>query len=307
MGIDLNGVTISRVTAHNAAFIRDNKIGPGSVVEIVRSGDVIPKIERVVKSTKAQMPEVPYEWVGAHIMLKSGTAEVEVRVLQIEHFFVTLGIERFKVATIQKFVDAGYDTIEKILNTTPKQFLSVPGGSKTLEQVREQMDEKLESVPLPRLMDASGLFGRGFGTTRLSAIVKQIPDILDYASASPSTIMRMISQLPGFQATTATAFAKGLPAFAKWLKRAKINYHVPTKRKASSAKMAGVSVLFTGFRDAEMEAKIEDAGGSIASSIGKATVLVAKDPNSTSGKAAAARQKGIPILSPQAFKSKYKL
>lgn len=51
--IDLNGVTISRCTGFNAKFIIDNKIGPGAVIEVTRSGDVIPKCERVISG----MPE----------------------------------------------------------------------------------------------------------------------------------------------------------------------------------------------------------------------------------------------------------
>ena len=36
---------------YTAKFIVDNKIGPGAQVEIIRSGDVIPKIEKVIKMT----------------------------------------------------------------------------------------------------------------------------------------------------------------------------------------------------------------------------------------------------------------
>ncbi|KYR02698.1 hypothetical protein DLAC_00157 [Tieghemostelium lacteum] len=42
--IELNGVTVSRVTLNNFPFIEKNQIGLGSNVFVVRSGDVIPKI-----------------------------------------------------------------------------------------------------------------------------------------------------------------------------------------------------------------------------------------------------------------------
>ena len=46
--VAIGGVEIKRVTGNNAKFIVDNKIGPGAQVEIIRSGDVIPKIENSV-------------------------------------------------------------------------------------------------------------------------------------------------------------------------------------------------------------------------------------------------------------------
>ena len=60
----------------------------------------------------------------------------------------------------------------------------------------------------------------------------------------------------------------------------------------------GLAVCMTGFRDADMEAAIRRAGGSVVSGVSKnLDILVAKDPHSTSGKAQKARELGIPVLS----------
>lgn len=48
--IKLLGVEINYCTAFNAKFIVENNIGPGAIVGIVRSGDVIPLITKVIKS-----------------------------------------------------------------------------------------------------------------------------------------------------------------------------------------------------------------------------------------------------------------
>ena len=61
--IQLEGVVMQFATAHNARYVLDNKIGPGAVVEIVRSGDVVPQIVTVTTpATDAQMPDTPYTW-----------------------------------------------------------------------------------------------------------------------------------------------------------------------------------------------------------------------------------------------------
>jgi NAD-dependent DNA ligase len=48
--VELVGVTVQYATGFNAKFIRDNKIGPGAIIEITRSGDVIPLILRTIQT-----------------------------------------------------------------------------------------------------------------------------------------------------------------------------------------------------------------------------------------------------------------
>ena len=65
----LSGVTISNATAFNAKYIIDNQIGPGSIVKIIRSGDVIPHVLEVIKKTKVKMPDVEYKWNDTNVDL----------------------------------------------------------------------------------------------------------------------------------------------------------------------------------------------------------------------------------------------
>lgn len=46
--VDLCGAKIIRATGYNAKFIVDNKISTGSIIEVERSGDVIPRIIKVI-------------------------------------------------------------------------------------------------------------------------------------------------------------------------------------------------------------------------------------------------------------------
>ncbi|MEE8398507.1 MAG: DNA ligase, partial [Desulfobacterales bacterium] len=47
--VALSGATIRRVSGHNAGWIRRNQIGIGAEIEIIRSGEVIPKLEKVLR------------------------------------------------------------------------------------------------------------------------------------------------------------------------------------------------------------------------------------------------------------------
>ncbi|TON79748.1 DNA ligase, partial [Vibrio parahaemolyticus] len=53
----ISGATISRVTVHHYNMVKTNGVGPGAILQIVRSGLVIPKIEKVIKPADPQIPE----------------------------------------------------------------------------------------------------------------------------------------------------------------------------------------------------------------------------------------------------------
>lgn len=48
-GVELAGAIVSRATLHNAYMVEANEIQPGTLVRIIRSGEVIPKIIGIVK------------------------------------------------------------------------------------------------------------------------------------------------------------------------------------------------------------------------------------------------------------------
>ena len=105
-----------------------------------------------------------------------------------------------------------------------------------------------------------------------------------------------IAAIPGMGQTRAELFVDG---FWDLLDRGVITAllaHITIAEKATGA-FTGKSVCMTGFRDADMGDAIEKQGGTVKSGVGKGlTVLVARDPNSTSGKAQKARQYGTEVI-----------
>ena len=129
--VKLSGVTISKATGYNGKFIIDNVIGPGAVVTIIRSGDVIPKIINIVKpakSGKPQLPEIPYKWTETKVDLLVDSSKQDSEALQdinnemcvkrINRFFEKLDIKEIGQARIQKLYENGIDTIIKIISST---------------------------------------------------------------------------------------------------------------------------------------------------------------------------------------------
>ena len=72
--IQLSGTTVSACTGFNAQYIRDNHLGPGSMVEVCKSGEIIPYILKVIGFTHEKLPEVcpecgqPLSWSGVHLV-----------------------------------------------------------------------------------------------------------------------------------------------------------------------------------------------------------------------------------------------
>ena len=86
----LGGAKIEYATAFNAAFVEEKKLGIGSLVKLVRSGDVIPHIMDVIEpAEKAKMPDVAYKWNDTHvdIILEDAEQDETVKEKNIVGFF----------------------------------------------------------------------------------------------------------------------------------------------------------------------------------------------------------------------------
>lgn len=66
--VKLEGSTVSQANGYNYASLKENGIGIGSVVEIEKSGDIIPVVVKVLKkSHEIKFPDVEYSVSGRHL------------------------------------------------------------------------------------------------------------------------------------------------------------------------------------------------------------------------------------------------
>jgi DNA ligase (NAD+) len=102
----MDGVVVERVTAHNAGWMKENGIGPGARIKVLRSGGVIPKIVGVVKKAEFKEPPGAYEQRGRFLYALEEDHNQQIRAL---HFFMTtLGIELLAEKTLAKLYDVGF-------------------------------------------------------------------------------------------------------------------------------------------------------------------------------------------------------
>lgn len=319
--VKLAGATVSWVNGHNAFFIehgytlkdkakhtKDMPIGPGAVVEITRSGEVIPYITKVVKAArKPQLPTEKFEYVGNVDIAFVGHQADTTAVKRITALLRDgLGVERMAATTVQRCYDQGMTTVKDFLEAEKEDFLEVPGVKDTLATTYyTQIQKGLKQASEAAVAANSGFFGPLFGTKSMQVILSKYT-FAQLNKMAPDQAISAVASLPDFATTSAKAFVAGLPKYLKWVAQLPIRFKKPEATKVIGKKLQGQKVAFTGFRDAALEEYVKQQGGAIASGVSSATtMLLVKDSASGSSKAVKAKAMGIPVLTADQFKSKY--
>jgi NAD-dependent DNA ligase len=310
--LNLGGVQITYATGFNGAFINDNKIGIGSVVELIRSGDVIPYIRKViVPADEAKMPSVPFKWNDTHIdvMLEDIQSDETVKEKNITGFFRGIGVEGLSSGNIKRIIEAGYDSVPKILRMEIPDFLEVHGfKEKTATKLYDGIREKIEGASLTSIMSASNMFGRGFSEKKIELIMDAYPTVL-LSKESDSQKNYKISEIKGMAAKSAEAFVERIPDFINFIKEAGLVKKLAVSKKKEldqSHPLFGKSIVMTGFRDAELINELKEIGAKIGSSVSSKTfVVLVKDKDEDTGKAFEARKLNVPLMTPEEFRTKY--
>lgn len=317
--VQISGVTVQRATAFNAAFVRDNKIGPGTKLTLTRSGDVIPYIVKVDKPTKASLPKPSdhgeWDWneSSVDIVLTDGD-NADLRLRKLVHFFTAMGVEHLNEGIAKRFLDSGVDSPVAIAKMSVTDMVRKVDGIQLgiAKRLVDQFGAKLKNAEMGRLMYASGVFGRNLGSTKLRAIYEEYKDeaVWGWKGFTLGDIAASIAQLPGFSVETGKQYAEGLKPFRKFLNESKpwITPRAYVAPKRAGSKLANQVVVFTGFRDAALEAVIQSQGGKIGSSVSSTTtILLVKDKGSTSSKAQKAADVGAKVMTAQEFRAKFKV
>lgn len=311
--VTLAGASIRKATGFNAGFIRDHKIGPGSRIVIIRSGDVIPHIVRVLTQMEPALPaDIEYVWneTKIDILLKNPEENSQTMLRIMSHFVSSLQMKGLAEGLLKKMYEqANIKTLYQLIHLKKSQIEGVEGfKTKTIDNILQAIQEGLRRATCVDLMAASNLFGRGIGTRKLQLIADKFPEILDGTLPSydvlvsveglgPATVQQFIETYPKFQ-----AFLK-----ETGLKCVKPEVVVPKGQPSSDKKsVEGLTIVFTGFRNKVWEVRISSSGGKVASTISRKTrLVVAKDVAEESTKLIEARDLGIPIVSMSQFESTY--
>jgi len=289
--IRLDGVTVSNVTGNNARFVKDMGIGIGAKVVIRRSGMVIPLIVEVLESVEFVMPTiegVEIGWNDAGIELVTLTETDEQKIKKNIAFFEILEADQLSTGIITQLWDAGFKTIDQILNLTTNDLEKIDRfGKRKAKIVFESIAKSIKDVQLSKLQHATNIFV-GMGSKKLA--------LLEHFKEKPT--VKQVMEIEGFAEISANIYVDNYDRFFDFIKDLPVTIVEKVEVIRTSNDLVDMVVVFTGLRLKEEEKLLELRGAKIGSSVSKNTThLVCKDPNSGSSKLEKAKSLGIEIMS----------
>ena len=322
--IKLGGVTIEYATGFNGKFIEDNKIGIGAVIQIIRSGDVIPYIKSVVQpAEQGKLPDQNYHWNETHVdMILDNIEESEsVTEKNITAFFTSLKVDGLSEGNVKRIMKAGFKSISQIILMKKQDFEGVEGfKEKMVKKIYEGIQAKVKQASLVEIMAASNMLGRGLGLRKMKPIMETYPDILT-SNISVEEKKDMLMKVPNIGKENAASFVSNIPKFIDFMEKANLNdkLNVTSKSAVPSPKKLSKSInkdhplfdkhiVMTKVRDKYIIEQLEKLGAHLDDSIGKNTnILITKSSDDVSNKTKKANELNIPIMTPSEFVKKFDL
>ena len=208
----LSGATIVRASGHHYGLVRDQKLGKGSVIELTRSGLVIPKINKVLKPaeevvipTNCPSCKSSLIWDSDFLICQNHLLCRSQNIARIEHFFKILANnDGFGMATIEKLFDKSIDQISKIYQLTFEELTTFGFGDKTSDNLLKQLERsKIEEIEDWRFLAAFGVNRLGKGNCENLLRSYPLEEVFDLDEES-------IIAIDGFAEQTAGDIVQGL-------------------------------------------------------------------------------------------------
>ena len=303
----LSGATIYRASGHHYGLVKEQGLGSGSVIELTRSGLVIPKINKVIRSVKAEIPskcpscDENLTWESDFLMCLNHEACKDQIIGKIIYFYKVLANnDGFGEATIQKLYDEGIRNVGDIYKLTEFELVSMGFGEKTSQNLINQLiRSRQESIEDWRFLAAFGVLRLGMGNCE--NLLKNYPldQVFDLSVDD-------ISNIDGFAELTAELIFSGLlnikPQYDNLIKdgfelektlilgETNTSYNLYHNKK----------IVFTGSMSssrAELQKQAKAFGAIVGSSVSSKTDLLIIGENVGHSKIKAAEKHGVEILS----------
>jgi len=207
----LSGATIYRATGHHYGLVKEQGLGAGSIIELTRSGLVIPKINKVLKASEVDIPKnCPscgniLSWDSDFLMCFNHEVCPEQIIGKIIYFFKVLANnDGFGQATIQKLYAEGIRKVSDIYLLTEDKLILMGFGEKTSQNLINQLTRSRKvSIENWRFLAAFGVPRLGMGNCENLLRNYSIEQVFDLKTEE-------ISKIDGFAEVTAELIFDGL-------------------------------------------------------------------------------------------------
>lgn len=301
----LSDATITNVTLHNMAHVKIFKLKKGDQIEIVRSGEVIPKFIRVVNQNAGE-PTLPTNCPSC----KSPLTQDEVRLIcestechaqklySILNWIKRVGIDDLSEKRLLALMEQKkVKEISDLYTLSKEDFLELP-------LTKEKLATKLfNSITDSKHMDLvnflCGLGIEGSGKTTWLNLLKHFPTLEKISTATKEDLIA----LDGFAEKTAEQIISGLKSHKKLIEKLLelgVKPKAPQNTKSGNS-LAGMSFVLTGTlskpRDELTDLLIQEGAKVSGSVTKKTTALVSSDFSKKSSKTEKAKKLSVPLWS----------
>ena len=214
----LDESNIEWITGNNARYIVDNNIGPGTVVEVIRSGKVIPKIQKIIQATEPDLPkDIKYHWNSNQVEFVADDQDSpQIRIKKIYAFFKSLDAKFVGEKTIEKLYNGGFDTLDKLFDAKIEDLTKVEGiklaGATRIVDVIQGV---ITNADIVKIASASGSLGAGFGEKKIRTVFDNFPDFMN-PDLDQKEIISKLQSIGGFR-DTAYQFAENITLLRDFL------------------------------------------------------------------------------------------
>lgn len=310
--VTVSGATIRRVTAHHAGNIRQSQIGIGSRIEIIRSGEVIPKLEAVLEARgipnlpdRCPVCADPLVWRNDFLSCANVGCRAQIE-HRISHWFRILGnADWFGIQTVRKIVANGHERLDAIYRLCEADFGAMGFGPLQSKNLAEAITlSRSRPVADWRFLAAFGISNLGTGDSR--KLLTQIP-----IEAVPALSEAQIAAIKGFGEVTAKRIADDLERLRPLithmlhlgfnLQRTPLSSQPPTGTSPIAGKQIVFSGKMTNRSRQEMQAQAHDLGAVVQTALSADTDYLVCGEKPGAAKLNRARALGVTILNERQY------
>ena len=316
--VNIGGVKIEYATGFNGKFVKDNGIGIGAIIQLVRSGDVIPHIKGVTTpADKPKMPNVEYTWTSTNvdIILANKDDDKEVLLKNITAFFTTLDVESLSSGNVKRLIQGGYNSIPKILKMKLEDFTNIEGFKEKLsKKIRDSIKEKVNSASFIKIVAASNKLGRGIGEKKIRPILEKYPNFFTRKETNEEK-KQLLLNVNGIGKENAESIVTNTKDLLEFLQQSELMYKLEEKpeektvivsEEMKSHPLYNKKIVMSKVRDKEIIDFLTKYNGNVVDSIKKDVfALIVKSKIEKSNKMIKAEELKIQILTPDEFKDAY--
>lgn len=307
--VNVGGTTIQNVTLHNVDEIGRLNLHIGDTVEVIRAGDVIPKIVRVVKFSDNPMNIAIHECpicssplvkIGVNLICSKKEECGGVLVSRIKKWIKKRDIMFLGDSATEKLIESGVvksvaDLYSLTIDSMIKGGVTEGMAKKIFKEIEKSRDCTLSDLIGSLSLD---MLGRSEASNLVAHGINSLAKWRNITAAE-------IEAIPGYQSTKATRISTSV--HDNWVLIESVanclRLQAPAP-KVSGGKLSGKSFCFTGTMNKtrkELESLVAANGGDVRSVSKELTFLVIADVNSPSSKAVKARKLGTKLITEDDF------